>query len=183
MLDNETQKKYLRILQSGHTLKIDAKDAIELISGSEDLKDIEDQSSNKINTESAINNCTGKIIMKQFTIWHMDNKKILYWCPCSIGDIINLLEVKAYDEKTNKYTEVKRIPKEKQISFLGKDIKKSGSENGCNKLIKDFINRYIETDHPIADHVFYNVVFKEDGFKCFRNTELSPRPDKNEDTK
>ena len=58
-------------------------------------------------------------------------------------------------------------------------------KDNLNPVEKQFYETYIETEHPIADNVFYTMYVKEiDGkqvIKCSRNTTLSPRPVKKDE--
>ena len=187
MLDTKTQQKYLRILSNEKTLKLDAQDAIQLISESEKFKDLEDQVGNTINADSILSLCTGKVIMHLFKIWHLDNKQIIYWCPCSLEDMAAIAG--ATDFVNGSYKNVQWIPRNKQTSFLGKDIKRAVENSELNPILKDFSDRYVETEHPLADNMFYTMYMKgrcsdsKQIFSCARNTSLSPRPIKNDDTK
>lgn len=183
----KTQQKFLKILTGEKTLKLEAQDAIQLISGSEKLKDLEDQVGNPINAESVMNVCTGKIIMKLFKIWHKDNKQVIYWCPCSMDDIAAVAGATEFDNGS--YSNTQWVPRDKQTSFLGKDIRRAVENSELNPILKDFSKRYVEIEHPLAENMFYTIYMKGRGSKskqilsCARNTDLSPRPDKKEDTK
>ena len=181
MLDEKTQKKYLRILNKGNTLKLDASDAIALLDKYRDEIDYDDQSGVHI-TESSLSKCNGKVILKFFTLWYMDNKKVMYWCPCSLNDLITVAGASNYNSESDCYDTFEHIPRAKQISFLGSDIKKACSSFQHNKQLDTFAGIYATGEHPIADNVFYKVYGKNidtvQEFKCARDIVLSPRPEK-----
>ena len=185
MLDAETQAKYLKILTRGKTLKLEASDAIELVEKFDDLV-WEDQLGNSTRSEifkKKLSTIKGKIVMKFLTLFKLDNKKILYWCPCDINDIVLLAGASEYDINTDRYLKTDWKKREEQISFLGEDIKKScGSAK--NKVLEEFYNKYVSAEHPIANNIFYTVYLKNaDVVNCARNIILSPRPEKKDDAK
>ena len=183
MLDNETRDKYITILKKGHTLKADKADMLEVINADEELSSYKDQVGKFLKDNEQFLLPEGKVITKVAIIG--DENKILYWCPCEFADI--LLVVGAKDFNGEKYT-TKFVAKEDQIPILGKDIKKSinNIQENMNAVEALFYDTYINTEHPIADNVFYTLYVKEiDGkqsIKCSRNTTLSPRPVKNEES-
>jgi len=190
MLDAATQKKYFGILMKGNTLKLDASDAIELVEKYDDLV-WEDQLGNSTrsdNFKAMLSKISGKIIMHFFTLYHNGEKKIMYWCPCSIDDIVTLAGGTNFNEESGVYDSIEWISREDQISFLGKDIKKSCLEDkASNSQTKYFFEKYANSDHPIADNIFYTIYIKkfkeEQSINCARNTTLSPRPEKKEEAK
>jgi hypothetical protein len=188
MLDLATQKKYLRILSKGNILKLDASDAIGLVEKFDDLV-WEDQLGNSTRSEKfkeCMGKIKGKVVLYFFTLYSKNETKILYWSPCSIEDIISIAGGSDYKKEDNIYESLKWISREEQLSFLGKDIKKACRGDIDNNLIKVFYDKYINTNHPIADNIFYTVYIKKDNgeqsINCARNTTLSPRPEKS-DTK
>lgn len=190
MLTTETQDKYLKILKKGNTLKLDPSDAIEMVEKFEDLEKIDQigRSSRCVAFKDNLTSCKDKIIMKFFMLWNNNEKQILYWCPCSMTDIMTLAGATTYDQETNTYKELSWVPRNNQLSFLGKDIKKACAEITSNKLIKEFVEKYVNTAHPIADNIFYTIYIKtsdnreEQTINCARNIELSPRPNKNKES-
>ena len=190
MLSNEIREKYFRILNKGNTLKLSALDAIDMVENYDELKKV-DQIGTELHSDvfkKQMEGCQDKIIMKLFTLYGKeDNKSILYWCPCSLHDIIGLAGASNYDEEKGIYQDSTWVFRKEQLSFLGKDIKKSCANVGTNKLIDEFVSKYINTDHPIADNIFYTIYLKttktpdgdEQTICCARNIMLSPRPDKN----
>ena len=182
MLDKETRDKYITILQKGHTLKADKEDMIEVVSANEELSNLRDQVGKLLKDNEQFLLPKGKVIAK---VAGIGNDKMLYWCPCEFSDILLIVGARGFDG--NKYT-TKYIHKEDQISILGKDIKKAidNIQDNLNKVEGAFYNTYIYTEHPIADNVFYTLYVKEvDGdqiIKCSRNTALSPRPIKKDES-
>lgn len=183
MLDAETQVKYLKILTKGNTLKVSPLDAIDLVEKFDELV-WEDQFG--ISTRSEVfkenlKKCKGKIVMKFLLLYKVDNKKILYWCPCDINDIALLAGASDYNEETGIYDHTTWIKKEDQLSFLGGDIKKACA-SARNKILTDFTDRYVNAEHPIANNIFYTVYLKNaDTVNCARNIKLSPRPEKDKE--
>lgn len=186
MLTAETQDKYLKILRKGNTLKVDPSDAIEMVEKFEDLEKVDQigRSTRCVAFKDSLTSCKEKIIMKFFVLWNNNEKQILYWCPCSMEDIVTLAGATNYDQETNTYKDLSWVQRSQQLSFLGKDIKKACAGIAGNKLIDEFMEKYVNTDHPIADNIFYTIYIKtsdnreEQSINCARNTELSPRPDK-----
>ena len=186
MLTAETQDKYLKILRKGNTLKVDPSDAIELVEKFEDLEKVDQigRSSRCETFKANLTSCKEKIIMKFFVLWNNNEKQILYWCPCSMEDIVTLAGATNYDPDSNTYKDLAWVQRNQQLSFLGKDIKKACAGITGNKLIDQFMEKYVNTDHPIADNIFYTIYIKTSGdreeqsINCARNVELSPRPDK-----
>lgn len=186
MLTAETQEKYLKILRKGNTLKIEPSDAIEMAGKFEDLEKVDQigRSTRCVIFKENLTSCKEKIIMKFFVLWANNEKQILYWCPCSIQDIVTLAGATEYDPETNTYKKLNWVPRHQQLSFLGKDIKKACAGVSGNKLIDQFVEKYVNTDHPIADNIFYTIYIKtsddrnEQSINCARNVDLSPRPNK-----
>jgi hypothetical protein len=191
MLSLETQKKYIGILKKGNTLKIDPLDAIELVEKFEELKKV-DQIGTITDSDlfkERLKKCKDKIIMKHFTLWNQDNKDILYWSPCSLNDIISLAGAEQFNPETNMYEKLSWVQRNEQLCFLGQDIKKAGAvvnNSKGNSLTNEFSEKYINTEHPIADNIFYTVYIKSNDdsqvINCSRNTTLSPRPEKKKDS-
>jgi hypothetical protein len=181
-MDNETRNKYVAILKKGHTLKADKADMIEVVSSDEELSAYKDQVSKSLKDNKSFQLPENKVITK---IANVGDTKILYWCPCEFSDILAIVGATGFDG--SKYT-TKFVQKEDQISIFGKDIKKSISniQDNLNPIEEKFYNTYINTEHPIADNVFYTLYVKEiDGeqiIKCSRNTTLSPRPVKKDES-
>lgn len=187
MLTAETQKKYLKILRKGNTLKVDPSDAIEMVEKFEELEKVDQlgRSTRCIGFTDSLRTCKEKIIMISFTLWST-GKQILYWSPCSMEDIVALAGATNYDPETNTYKDLVWKRRDEQLSFLGKDIKKACANIGNNDLIKQFVDKYVSIDHPIADNIFYTVYVRvsddgEQSINCARNTNLSPRPEKKKD--
>lgn len=187
MLDVATQKKYLGILLNSKTLKLDASDAIELVEKFDDLV-WEDQLGNSTRSDkfkAMLGKISGKVIMHFFTLYFNGEKKILYWCPCDINDIVMLAGATNFNHETGVYDSLEWINREEQLSFLGNDVKKACAERDPeNVLVKTFFEKYVNTTHPIADNIFYTIYVKkfkgEQSINCARNISLSPRPEKKE---
>ena len=175
-MDNETREKYIAILRKGHTLKADKADMVAVVSGDEELNSLVDQTGKPLCGNLFFLIPKDKVIAK---VANVGDSKILYWCPCEFVDILAIIGATDFDG--NKYT-TKYIQKEDQVSIFGKDIKKSieNIKDNLNPIEALFYDTYINTEHPIADNVFYTLYAKEqDGqqvIKCSRNTALSPRP-------
>ena len=181
-MEVETRDKYILILKKGHTLKADKADMLEVIANDEELSSYKDQSNKFPKDNELFSLSEGKIIAKITTV---GENKLLYWCPCEFRDILAVVGATNFDGL--KYT-TKFIRKENQVSLFGKDIKKSidNIHDNLNPIEANFYNTYIETEHPIADNVFYTLYVKETEngqiIKCSRNTTLSPRPIKKEES-
>ena len=121
MLTAETQDKYLKILRKGNTLKVDPSDAIEMVEKFEDLEKVDQIGipSNCVTFKANLTSCKEKIIMKFFTLWNNNEKQILYWCPCSMEDIVTLAGATNYDQETNTYKDLSWVQRNQQLSFLG----------------------------------------------------------------
>lgn len=181
-MDVETRDKYIAILKKGHTLKADKDDMIEVVSSDEELSALRDQVNKSLVDNEQFLLPENKVIAKIATI---GEEKILYWCPCEFADILAIVGASEFNGE--KYT-TKYVQKEDQISIFGKDIKKSidNIKDSLNPVETKFYDTYINTEHPIADNVFYTLYVKEvDGeqvIKCSRNTTLSPRPVKKDES-
>ena len=180
-MENETREKYISILKKGHTLKADKADMIEVVSNDEELSSYVDQTSKHIQENEQFFVPENKVIAK---VANIGDRYILYWCPCEFSDILAVAGATKFNG--TKY-ETRFIQKGNQVSIFGKDIKKSinNIKDNLNPVEKTFYETYIETEHPIADNVFYTMYVKEiDGkqvIKCSRNTTLSPRPVKKDE--
>lgn len=185
-MDNETRDKYLSILRKGHTLKADKEDMLEVVTGDEELNTLTDQSGKLLRDNPYFLIPQNKVIAKVASISNTNTEKkdIIYWSPCEFSDILAVIGVAEFDG--TKYNS-KYIKKEDQVSIYGKDIKKAieNIKENLNPLESLFYDTYINTEHPIADNVFYTLYVKEaDGrqiIKCTRNTTLSPRPVKKDE--
>lgn len=181
-MEIETRDKYIAILKKGHTLKADKEDMLEVVAGDEELSSYKDQSGKFLKDNQLFLQVKGKVIAK---IANIGEDKVLYWCPCEFSDIMIIIGASEFNG--SKYN-TKFIQKEDQLSLYGKDVKKSINNiepNNLNPVEANFYYTYIETEHPLADNVFYTLYVKEINgdqiIKCSRNTALSPRPIKKDD--
>lgn len=180
MLDEATNAKYLGIIKRNQTLKADAQDALEVITGDPELSVKIDQTKAIYEQTKRLSVVKGKIIVKRAYYGGKNNPNatdILYWAPCNLDDIFRVAGLR--DTKT--YYD--RIEREDQVSFFGKDIKKAVmNATELDEIGEEFKKNYIDTDHAIADNIFYTIFFRKNRetgkieAKCSRNTELSPRP-------
>ena len=179
MLEKETKTKYISLLKRGYTLKSTREDILEVLESNSELSVIASQNNKLPKDDVLFFIPTGKMICK---VLEYNNKKYLYWCPCEFKDILSCMGVMdvSIDVDNNAiYTFVNR-PKEDQVSFLGKDIKKAVRDlENYNNIEKKFFDTYVNTDHALGENIYYSIIIKEvngvQEIKCFRNLNLSPR--------
>lgn len=175
MLDEATVSKYVTIIKKGQTLKADVKDSLEVVTGDSELSSMIDQTGQRYDSTVRLQILSGKIITKK-TILRNGNT-ILYWAPCDLEGLFKIIGLR---EDRASYEQIDRAD---QVSFYGKDIKKAfNSVEDLDDFAKEFKDNFIETEHPVADNIFYSLYFRKNRetnkleIKCSRNLELSPRP-------
>lgn len=176
-MEQATKELYLNILKN-KTLKCDIGDAIETLEGS-DFANLPSQNGNILEVLKKFSSVVkDKIILSQYKV---NGNVIMYWCCCNIDDILAVSGISKYSEDKQRYY-INRIEREDQISFLGKDIKRAVSNlESTNKIIEDFIERFIKIEKPLGDLNYYTIFARTDKetniqtLNCSRNLTLSPR--------
>ena len=182
-MEQDKKEMYLNIISgknaNAKVLKCDIADAIETLEGSE-LAELPSQNGKILEVLKKFSSVVkDKIILAQYKI--SNNSTILYWCPCNIEDILAISGIDRWSDEKQRYY-ITRIERENQISFLGKDIKRSvANVENANKVLSDFIASFVNTDKPLGDLNYYVIYSKNDrenniqSLKCARNIDLSPR--------
>jgi hypothetical protein len=186
-MDEQLLINYKEILEKGKTLKCPVQDFFDLIDYDKDLSAMNSQAKRNIKKDielvkKLVDDHVGDDIRIISKYIGKDKDKILYWCMCDFKHIFYLCGMTRWIPEKSKYW-IERIEKDEQKTFLGKDIKKAfnsvtDEDLEGNKFLKQFMERFIDTDKPIGDGIYYSIFFskKDNEIKCVRNVELSPRP-------
>ena len=178
--------KYTKILCSGKILVAPLKIIEGIITKNDELRELTDQSNRKF--FDSLSNIARwgatqpsndeQVIAKLYYDNNFYKKRILYWAPCNADYLLRIIGI---EFENGKIDHCNFVPRENQISFLGKDIKKAFSKGtSCNDDIIDrFMKRYIYNAHTIADNCFYTLYIRQDknctDIRCSRDIQLSPR--------
>ena len=87
VLDYKTKTLYERLILSQHVLKCTATEAIEIVSGLDEVKDLNSQNDRLFLDDIRGKEFVDKIIVKYI---NRKNKRIMYWSPCNIIDFFNV---------------------------------------------------------------------------------------------
>ena len=198
--DPKKKSLYEHIVLSGRVLKVTTDETVELVSGLEQLKDLESQNGNLFLDEisKVTPLLTDKIVIKYQESkpeesGNADKFPKIYWSPCSIIDFLAISGVKFNQVGTTvfEYDENNDL----KLSFLGKDIAKSfdnivvtGNVDQFNidmlqEALQYIADRYIASKFHINELKYYNIAFdNSEGeesnsiVSINRNLKLSPRP-------
>lgn len=190
--DAKRKSLHERLILGGRVLKCTVSEAIELISGLEELKDLECQTGNLFlddmpKVQPLIND---KIVVKYINI-ESSEVKLIYWSPCSIIDFLAVSGVLYHQTGTTVFegTEV-----DVKVSFLAKDIKKSFDDielkgdvdpenvTVLQKVLQQMADEYFRSKFCVKDSIYYflglivNDETNEFTIKMTRDTKNSPKP-------
>ena len=169
VLDYKTKTLYERLILSQHVLKCTATEAIEIVSGLDEVKDLNSQ-----NDRLFLDDIRGKVFVDKIIVKYINrkNKRIMYWSPCNIIDFFNVSGIKFNPTGTTVF-EYDSLPRNEQSFFYGKDIIKcllgdievygeaeDDNLNALQTVLQTIVDQYINTTYPINDMTFYRLFMK-----------------------
>ena len=194
--DAKRKALHERLVLGGRVLKCTVAEAIELISGLEQLKNLECQTGNLFleDMNKVLPLIEDKIVVKYINLESEDHSvQLIYWSPCSIIDFLAVSGVIYHQTGTTVFegaeTEVK-------VSFLAKDIKKSfdnielkGDVDDENvevlqRVLQNMVDEYFRSKYAVKDSIYYFLSLVVDSetnefsIRMIRDTKNSPKPQK-----